>query len=407
MQTVIGKITKTFRNARDPMQESFSGAPIPLGASSASNIEDGNDDEQAYSAYEGVSTLYAIVSTNSQLVAKVRWGLYVSSSLREQQKAQEIDEHPALALWNNPNPFFSAREFREIQQTYMDLVGRCWTLVESVKGYPVRLWPIRPDHITPVPHPTEFISGYIYTSSDGEEIPLERDEVICMRMPRPSNPNYGSISATQTVLSDVQAAQYAARWNLNFFKNGAVPGGVIKLKYRMTDEEFRKFVMRWRAQHQGVANAHRVAVLENADWQDSKFSMSDMQFVELRNFPRELIREAFAFPKPALGTVDDVNRANAQAGKELLAENQTIPRLDRWKDMLNQKLLTRYATSTGLVFNYDDPTPVNHEDLDRRRTSQAQAAKALVEAGYDPADAAATVGLPEMRYVGVPNAVRN
>ena len=146
----------------------------------------------------------------------------------------------------------------------------------------------------------------------------------------------------------------------------------------------------------------RVAVLENAEWKDTKFTMEDMQFVELRNLPRELIREAFAFPKPMLGTVDDVNRANSDAGKEIMAENHTIPRLSRWKDTINAFLLPKFSEGKTLELDHDDPTPVNHEAADRERNSQANSARALVLSGYHPEDVTDTVGLPRMRWVGVP-----
>ncbi len=170
----------------------------------------------------------------------------------------------------------------------------------------------------------------------------------------------------------------------------------------MSDKEFNEFTERWRQQHQGVANAHRVAILENAKWTETNFSMTDMQFVELRNLPRELIREAFAFPKPMLGTVDDVNRANAEAGKEIMAEGQTIPRLYRWKNAVNTFLLPQFSNGKALELDFDDPTPVNHEAADRERNSQAASAANLVKAGYDPADVALAMGLPEMKWVGIP-----
>ena len=206
----------------------------------------------------------------------------------------------------------------------------------------------------------------------------------------------------QAVLADIDAARFSADWNRNFFVNGARPGGVIEVDYKMGDDEFNEFVSRWRQQHQGIANAHRVAVLENAKWVDTNFSMSDMQFVELRNLPRELIREAFAFPKPMLGTVDDVNRANAEAGKEVMAENITIPRLARWKDIVNAFLLPRFANGKALELDFDDPTPINHEAADRERTSQATGAAILVKAGFEPAGTLQAMGLPDIPWVGIP-----
>jgi hypothetical protein len=103
-----------------------------------------------------------------------------------------------------------------------------------------------------------------------------------------------------------------------------------------------------------------------------------------------------------LGTVDDVNRANAAAGKEIMAEGQTIPRLRDWKDVINTFLLPQFANGKSLELDFDDPTPVNHEDADRERNSQWAAARNGVLSGYDPAGVLDACGLPRIDWVGIP-----
>src|SRR5262249_52763507 len=163
----------------------------------------------------------------------------------------------------------------ECAQQHLDLVGETVILLVKVGGIIIEMWPVRPDRIFPIKHPTKFLTGYVYRAPDGEEVPLELDQVVHIKYPNPADP-YRGMGPVQTSLYDVDAARYSAEWNRNFFINGAQPGGVIKINYRMTDPEFETFLKRWRHQHQGVANAHRVALLENAEWQDTKFSMEDM-----------------------------------------------------------------------------------------------------------------------------------
>lgn len=350
----------------------------------------------AYESFGSVGTLYAIVTQITNAFASTEWHLYQRTSVRDKKKRKEILVHPFLTVWNQPNPFYTGRYFREVVQQHLDLVGEGVIVLTKIGGLIVEMWPVRPDRITPVKHPTEFISGYMYKAPNGEEVPLELDEVIHIKYPNPADP-YRGMGPVQTVLHDMDAARYSAEWNKNFFINGAAPGGIIQVDYTMGDNEFRKFVRRWREQHQGVANAHRVAVLENAKWVDTKFSMEDMQFVELRNLPRELIREAFAFPKPMLGTVDDVNRANSEASKEIMATGQTIPRLSRWKDIINVYLLPQFANGKNLEHDYDDPTPANVEQTILELTGRTNAYVAMINAGVNADDAADTAGVPRMR----------
>lgn len=357
--------------------------------------------DAAYQAYGSVGTLFAIVTQITNAFASVEWHLYRKTSVRDKARRTEVMTHGFLDVWNRPNQFYTGRYFRMCCQQHLDLVGETVIVLVRIGGYVIEMWPVRPDRIKPVKHPKKFITGYIYTGPDGEEVPLAFEDVIHIKYPNPADP-YRGMGPVQTALYDLDAARYSAQWNRNFFVNGAQPGGVIEVDYVMGDQEWKAFLQRWNDQHRGVANAHRVAVLENAHWKDTKFSMEDMQFVQLRELPREIIREAFAFPKPMLGTVDDVNRANADAGKDIMAEGQTIPRLSLWKDAINNYLLPQFANGKALELDPDDPTPVNKEAINAERNSQTAGVRNLVLTGYHPDDSAEAMQLPKMRWVGIP-----
>lgn len=395
---VIGSAKRVrVRNSANP--------PVPYTGSRSSMFSNESSElpigDQAYQAYGSVGTLFAIVSQIGNAVVSTEWHLYRKGPQRDKKRRKEVLNHGFLTVWNKPNDFYTGRFFRETVQQHLDLVGEGVIVLNKVGGIVTEMWAVRPDRIHPVKHPKKFLTGYMYRI-EGEEVPLTLDQVIHIKMPNPVDP-YRGMGPVQSVLHDIDAARYSAEWNRNFFINGASPGGVIKVDYRMGDDEFNQFVNRWRQQHQGVANAHRVAVLENASWENTNFSMTDMQFVELRNLPRELIREAFAFPKPMLGTVDDVNRATAIAGKEIMAENQTVPRLSRWKDVINAYMLPQFVNGDVLELDHDDPVPINHEDSDRERNSQAASARNLVLSGFHPDDVTDAMGLPRMRWVGIPS----
>lgn len=400
MDDLITKVTGLFSRATKSVRNE---APVPYMSTRGGMFGNASNEfsdiaERAYGAYGSVGTLFAIVSQLANAFATVEWRLYRRTSVRDKTRRVEVLNHAFMSVWDMPNPFYTGRLLRETVQSHLDLTGEGVIVLYKVGNVVTEMWPVRPDRIEPVQHPTKFITGYVYRNGN-EEVPLTVDQVIHIKMPNPCDP-YRGMGPVQAMLNDIDAARYAAEWNRNFFINGAQPGGVIKIGYRMGETEFAEFLNRWRQQHQGVANAHRVAVLENADWVDTKFSMEDMQFVELRNLPRELIREAFAYPKPMLGTVEDVNRANAKAGKEMLAENHTTPRLERWKDVVNTFLLPQFANGANLVLDHDDPVPPNREDEDRERASKATAASTLVTAGWNPDQVLETVGLPAMEWVG-------
>jgi HK97 family phage portal protein len=368
-------------------------------------------------AYASVSTLFAIINKISNSTGSVKWRMYQAEAEdgrrvnapnpgtertggKELQRTEKV-RHPALMLWNKPNPFYTSSLFVESSQQYIDLTGECfWILGRSpMSTMPLELWMVRPDKMEVVPSAEDFIAGYIYKGPNDEKIPLEVDQVIHIKMPNPMDP-YRGLGPVQALMTDLQAVAAAAQYNRNFFTNDASPGGVIEMDVRLSDAEWTEFVERWRSQHQGVSNAHRVATLEQgAKWKDVGFSMRDMQFSELRSVSREVIREAFAMHGHMLGLTEDINRANAEAAEDVFARWTLVPRLDRIKDALNHQLLPLFGSSgQGVEFDFDDPSLENSEATAAMMLSQAQSAKTIVEAGGEFNSVLEAVGLPEIEF---------
>lgn len=358
--------------------------------------------ERELSALGMNSTLFAIVNKTSVAVGGLDWHLYRKAKSGRIEDRTEVLSHPALDVWRKPNDFYTKSEFSEASQQHLDLTGEMWWVVESHPAaplLPLGLWPVRPDRMRPVASVKEFISGYIYTGPDGEQVPLETHQVICTKMPNPKDP-YRGMGPVQALLMSIDSMKYGIEWNRNFFANSAEPGGVIEVPDRLSDGDFNSMVDRWRESHQGISNAHRVAILEQGKWVERKFTQKDMQFAELINMSREIITEAFAFPRNMLGITHDINRANAETGKEVFSESITIPRADRFRDTLNFRFLPLFGKGQEDIYEWDytDPSPDNEEQKNATLTAKSEAAATLASAGFYAPDVLTTVGLPPMVY---------
>jgi HK97 family phage portal protein len=359
-------------------------------------------------------TLYAIVQRTIEGYAEVDWRLYrVPRDGRRrydpghtgaQDNRIEVTKHPALDLWRKPNPFFTGCNFREVTMQHEELTGeQYWVLVKQ-GSLITEMWPVRPDRMFPVPHPTKYLAGYIYRSPDGEEIPLAVDDVIAVRNPNPLD-IYRGLSAVASIMTDLDATAQASEYTSAWFRNGASPGGVIQAEQNISDEDFDIFQARWKETHQGVNNANRVAILEaGMTWQDVSTTHDEMQLVELKESTRETIREAFGFPKAMMGATDDVNKANAYAGEVLFARWIVKPRLVRVRDALNNFLLPMYGRSAeGLEFDFVNPVPEDDEIAAQVLLNKAQAAKFLSDTGqWEPQSITEVCGLPDMEELPEP-----
>lgn len=355
--------------------------------------------------YGEVGTLFGIVSRLAESTARVNWHLYRKNAdgrrvYREVETRTEVTRHAALSLLNRPNPLMDRMEFIETLTQHQDLAGEFWYVCAygNIKAAgPLEIWPMRPDRVRIVTDYRDVLTGYIYVGPDGEQVPLEKEIVIQGRRPNPLD-IYRGLGPVQSLSLKLDSNRLAAEYNRNFFMNSAEPGGIIEIEDRLDDDEFKELAFRWREQHQGVANAHRVAILEQGKWVDRKYTMRDMMFPELNEMSREDIREAFGYPKGMTGATEDVNKAVADANERMFGRYLLRPRLDRIKSTLNNYLLPLFgATAEGLEFDYEDPVPEDREADSADRITKAQALKLLVESGADWDDALEVVGFPAMK----------
>jgi HK97 family phage portal protein len=365
--------------------------------------------ESLMSSYGSVSTLFSVVSIIANSCGSVKWHLYRKTvdgrrrygTSATEAEPTEVVSHVALNLWDKPNPFYANSLFVESGQQHIDLTGETFIVVvrNGMSSMPLELWIVRPDKIEPVPSSDDYLQGYIYTGPNGEKIPLQLDQVIHIKMPNPLDP-YRGLGPVQALKTDLDATAYAAAFNKNFFLNDATPGGIIEIDQRLGDDEWNELVARWRQGHQGVNNAHRVATLENgAKWKDVGYTMRDMQFTELRNVSREMIREAFGMHGHLLGLSDDINRANAEAAEDVYARWRLVPRLDRWKSALNEQLLPMFGSSgEGVEFDYENPSLEDSEATNSTLTAKTNAAKVLVDAGGEFESVLEALGLPKIKF---------
>lgn len=360
--------------------------------------------------YGEIGTLFGVVSKLASTTALVDWKLFRKAPSGMDEDRQEIvgserNRVAPLMVWNQPNPFMTRQEFVETFQQHIDLTGEAWWVISKMGTLPVELWPVRPDRMTVVPSREDFIAGYVYTSPDGEQVPLPREDVIMLRWPAPLD-IYRGQSPLPSLSGDLAGEEAQRAWSASFYRNSALPGGIIKTGVRLSDDEFEELTNRWKSQHQGVQNAGRVAVLEQGDFVPMAYNQKEMQFVETRGLTKQAILDAYGFPKFGIGDVQDVNRASADASKAYMAESLTVPRLERIKGALNGDFLPLFGMERTHEFDYCNPVPEDQETENATLTAKVNAVVALVNAGFNEDEACDAVELPRMTFDAMNRASR-
>lgn len=338
----------------------------------------GSGRHEQLAAMSTAGIVFGIVDRIASSQSDVEWKLYRKARSGKKEDRTEVTNHLAWDLWNKPNGVFAGAYQREAAQQHYELTGEARIVVELAEGFndvPLSMWVVRPDRIEPVPGENTFLAGYIYTSADGEQVPLKPHEVLTIMRPNPLDP-YRGLGAVQATLTDIQSGRAAAEWNRNFFRNGAMPGGVIEVPNELGDTQFSNLLTRWRESHKGVSRAHRVGVLEaGAKFTPITYSIKDMQMTEVRGMTRDVVMEAFGISRHMLGITEDVNRASAAAGEYMFAKYIDRPRAVRWRAMANGFYLPMFGkTARDLEFDFEDLVPEDTESENAARESVAKSA---------------------------------
>jgi phage portal protein BeeE len=188
----------------------------------------------------------------------------------------------------------------------------------------------------------------VYPDGKKVTIPFEKWEVCFFKLFNPYDRLRGlaPLAAAQLGIDqDTLASQY----NKAFFKNSALPGGVVEVDEEMTDEAFNRMRMQFLEHHQGVNKSHTLAILEGgAKYKQLVPSQKDMEFLNQKKWNRDEILACFKVPKLELGIWDDVNFAVAKVQAREFWTKTLYPKMKLIEYTLWAQLFS--VTGTGKVF---------------------------------------------------------
>lgn len=211
-------------------------------------------------------------------------------------------------------------------------------------------------------------------------------------------PNFYAITMNQTKRNPqgfgwmqsarVRGVLAAQAYVEDFFKNGAKPGGILRVPSSMDEGETDELLAGWVA----AEVARRPAVLSSSiEWRDTAFSPNDSQWVETHRISTGDV----ALLAGLRGSLLDYNTPGSSLTYETVGDVlEETYRTNWWPYYLR-----RFEGAIGRYLG----SPVEFE-VDRlvmaSLASRAQATSALTLAGYEPETVVATTGLPDLEHTG-------
>lgn len=353
-------------------------------------------DDDFLGAPSKVSWVYACCRIISEAFSKPAWWF-------EDEGGRRVEIPDLRRLFLRPNPYTSGRELFEATMWHLLLTGKAyWYLSEMsalslfrqrdgqlevgedgaaalkqperplAGGTPREIWALPPDRVKPVVGSEGVLFDHFVYRPSAAEYRLPADAVIYFRLfdPRSMTDGLGVVEAAARILeSDAHAQDYQR----NFFRNSALPSGILASDQELTEDQAQRLAAWWRQGHLGTDRAHRVAVLDKSvKFQPIAMTQKDMAFLEQRTFSMQEILAMFGVPPSKVAQMKDTNRATAAEEDKTFWAECMEPKLLRFADKLSAELVARWREGARFVF--EDVTP---DDLEQ----ESQIAARLVEKG--------------------------
>lgn len=278
----------------------------PTGYSGAGSITGIN---MTTDAALGIVAVFAAVRVLSEDVASLP--LHIYRTLPGGGKERAVD-HPTYAvLHDSPNPEMTAMVWRETMVGHLLTWGNCYSeKVFNGTGQVVQLWPLRVDRMDPRRADTGR-REYRYTLPNGELVVLPPEKVF--HVPAFGFDGLVGYSPIAKARRALEVAMAAEEFGGRFFANDARPGVVLSHPRTLSPKARENLEKSWSANHQGLTNAQRSAVLEEGiTVTEIGVPPEDAQFLETRRFGIEEVARLYRLAPHKIGELSRATYSNIE-----------------------------------------------------------------------------------------------
>lgn len=299
-----------------------------------------------------IAAVHAAVRVLAESIASLPLKVYE----RDGTSRHPVSDHVASGILNRKgNSILSAMKVREMWMVHASLWGNSLSEIErDNSGRPIGIWPIDPTRIQRI---------RVVKADNRPELRFDIRVNSETRELHPSNvlfiPGLGDgligkspITLHREMLgASIASEQYGAA----FFKNGSPPGVVFEHPLTLGTEAVAKIVASWNQSHQGIDNAHKVAVLEEGmTIKTIGLPPADAQYIETRKFSRSEIAAIFRVPPHMIGDLEHATYSNIEFQGIEFVVHTLRPWLVRIEQAITNQLLTPKEQETMFVSHVVD-----------------------------------------------------
>lgn len=241
-----------------------------------------------------ISTVNACIRIISYTIASLPLNIYRRTDSGGRSIARD---HPNYNLLHTkPNVWQTSFLWRQQMLVHLLTRGNYYARILDIGGGIITdIIPLDPDRVTVIQLP-DFDLQYKYEPVNGSGpiiIPqnkmlhirgLSSDGILGRSVIGDARESFGAALATQEHTG-------------SYWKNGATPDGIIKIKGTIKKDQADRIRELWNDDHAGARNAHKIHVLgEDASYEKIGITAEDAQFIETRRFQKADIAGLYGVP---------------------------------------------------------------------------------------------------------------
>lgn len=330
-----------FRAWVGPNQEnrnSLENPRVPLSSSSMVSMVDGSSANQTGRSITPVTALqctttYACIKVLAETMGTLPFQIFK----RVGDRKEVAYDHPYYnVLHNSPNPYTTSFVFFTVVMAQANMYGRSTPIILRGENNSLSIYYLDQRRIK-----QSVVGGELYwemTFFDGH-VEMIHDENV-LNIPGIMLDGVNAISPVLDVAKQaISMALATEEHNNRFFSNGARVGGVLKTPGVLSVEGRQRLQDAWARTQTGLANAYRVAVLEQGtEYMPVGMQSDHAQLDETRRFQVEEICRVFRVPPIFVGSYERALYSNAEQQDIHLAKHTMAPWCRRIEQEFNKKL---------------------------------------------------------------------
>jgi len=361
-----------------------------------------NTEKGVREGYYASSVFYAGASRIATLASGIPW---IEQKLADDGGWEPVEDSDLENLLERPNPKMSRGRivYRKVLHMLCGGNGLWGKYFENPdpdargrdRGKVLELWPESPVFVQPIPHPTEWILGYLYWDGANRRV-WRAEDLIHSMMEDPINPYWGA-APLKVLARGIDADNAMVDAQRAIAKNLGVPAGMFSAKDFMQGEEGLEA---WRSEIYDAyvgPDKRGLPFVTGGDvkWEALGMKPSEMDWIDSRG----VLRDEFAMVlhiDPAMFDRAGKTYANSELAHRAMYHFAVMPLIDIIREALNLSLIGREEQRTRYI-TYDTSGIIAlRDDIGKKLT----ALKDAVQSGVPLNDALTLLDLPVSNQEG-------